>query len=175
MLKHGIILTSLGCVRFNELTPNLSWKSLCMPVLLYPDSTDSGILPYQTSVTDQSRHLTHWQLVYKLPNTSVVTWLSNSFPSYFDSLNQWDHFSFFGVCTGMYVVYVHICMWVCMHVRLCEYMYTFLTLTSGVFLNHSPLYYLKPSLSLNLELTYWLSWWPGGSRDSPVSTLLTQC
>lgn len=58
-----------------------------MLVLLYPDSTDSGILPYQTSVIDQSRHLTHWQLVYKLPNTHVVTWLSNSFPSYVESLS----------------------------------------------------------------------------------------
>lgn len=59
-----------------------------MPVLLYPDSAGSGILPYQTSVIDQSRHLTHWQLVYQLPNTSVVTWLSNSFRSYIDSLSQ---------------------------------------------------------------------------------------
>lgn len=146
-----------------------------MRVLLYPDSADSGILPYQTSVIDQSRHLTHWQLVYKLANTRVVTWLSNSFPSYVDWLSQWDHFSFFGVHTGLYVVYVHVCTWVSMHVRLCEYMNTIPTLTSGVFPGHSPPYYLKLSLSLNLELTYRLSWWPVSSRDSPVSTLLTQC
>lgn len=73
------------------------------------------------------------------------------------------------------MVYVHVCTWVSMHVRLCEYMYTISILTSGVFSGHSPPYYLKLSLSLNLELTYQLSWWPVSSRDSPVSTLLTQC